>query len=153
MNTRLLITLLCTGAIAFACGPRSHTEASTTTNVKSRSRHDGELMPTLLVSRQGDRVAFALRVVNRGTKQVELSFASGQTHDIVVLDSVGREVWRAGEGRMYTQALQNRVIDGGDSLVLQEQWTASAKPGTYTAVALLKSTDHPIEQRTTFALR
>src|ERR1700749_2803034 len=30
MNTRLIISLLCAGALAFACGPRSHSEAPTT---------------------------------------------------------------------------------------------------------------------------
>lgn len=152
MNTRLLITLLCTGAIAFACGPRSHTEASTTTSagVKKRSRHNGELAPTLLVHPANGRVEFALEVANRGEKRMELNFTSGQAYDFVVLDSVGRQLWQWSDGRMFTQAYQNKVIDGGDTLHLREQWQAKLAPGRYTVVATLLSSDHPMEQRLAF---
>jgi hypothetical protein len=152
MNTRLLITLLCTGAIAFACGPRSHTEASTTTSasVKKRSRHNGELAPTLLVHPAHDGVEFALDVANRGEKRMELNFASGQAYDFIVLDSVGRRLWQWSDGRMFTQAYQNKVIDGGDTLHLREQWQAKLAPGRYTVVATLLSSDHPMEQRLAF---
>lgn len=158
MNTRLLITLLCTGAIAFACGPRTHTEASATATVqkpmgeRASRKHDGELTPTLAVNATHSHVQLALTVENRGTKRMELSFPSGQTYDFVVLDAAGREVWRWAEGRMFTQALQNKVIDGGDSLVVAEKWEG-IKPGEYTAVAMLKSSDHPIEQRVAFSIK
>lgn len=150
MNTRLLITLLCTGAIAFACGPRSHTEASTASTRAKRTR-DAQLTPTFNVSAHDGSVDLALSVANVGTKRMELQFASGQTYDFVVLDSAGREVWHWAEGRMFTQALQNRVIDGGDSLVVHERWASPAR-GEYTAVAMLKSSDHPIEQRVSFRI-
>lgn len=154
MNTRLLITLLCTGAIAFACGPRSHTEAASTTgNVVKRpsQKHEGELAPKLAVNTSRGVVEFALSVENLGTKRMELTFPSGQTHDFIVLDANGREVWRWAEGRMFTQALQNKVIDGGDTLELSERWE-HVKPGAYVAVAKLMSSDHPIEQRVSFTI-
>ena len=41
---------------------------------------------------------------------VELDFPDGQTHDFVVLDAAGSEVWRWSDGRMFTQAHAEQVL-------------------------------------------
>jgi hypothetical protein len=81
-----------------------------------------------------------------------VKFASGQTHDLVVLDSVGRELWRWADGRMFTEALQYRGIDGGDTLVLEDGWDRPSASGRLVAVAVLKSTNYPLEHRVEFTL-
>jgi hypothetical protein len=81
-----------------------------------------------------------------------VKFPTGQTHDIVVLDSTGREVWRWAEGRMFTEARQYRGISGGDSLVLEEGWESPGVAGKLVAVAVLKSTNYPIEHKVEFTL-
>jgi hypothetical protein len=80
---------------------------------------DGKLVPSLNVVRVGEQLRFTFNVANAGTRRVEVKFPSGQTHDIVVLDSAGRELWRWADGRMFTEARQYRGIGGGDSLVLE----------------------------------
>ncbi len=176
MKTRALITLLCAGAAGLVWSPRAHSEASyptlqiqgrapnDTDGVKQQGRPvkvthphgrrsmDGKLVPSLNVVRVGDEVRFSFNLVNAGTRRVEVKFPSGQTHDIVVLDSTGREVWRWAEGRMFTEARQYRTISGGDSLVLQEGWERPAVTGKLIAVAVLKSTNYPIEHKVEFTL-
>jgi len=175
MKTRVLITLLCAGAAGLVWSPRAHSEASYPTlqiqgraprdtdvvkqqgrpvkpSAHGRRSMDGKLVPSLNVARVGDEVRFSFNVVNAGTRRVEVKFPSGQTHDIVVLDSTGREVWRWAEGRMFTEARQYRAISGGDSLVLDEGWERPTVSGKLVAVALLKSTNYPIEHRVEFTL-
>lgn len=99
----------------------------------------------------GDDVKFSFHVTNRSAKRVELRFPSGQTHDLVVLDPMGREVWRWSRGRMFTQSMQNKMLGASDTLTFTESWRPE-RPGTYTAVALLLSQNHPVEQRAEFSL-
>jgi len=99
----------------------------------------------------GETVTFAFHVTNSSAKRVELRFPSGQTHDLVVLDAQGREVWRWSRGRMFTQSMQNKVLGASDTLTFTETWHAE-HAGTYTAVALLLSQNFPTEQRAEFSL-
>ena len=97
--------------------------------------------------------AFSLAVQNSTAKQVELSFPDGRTHDFVVLDESGREVWRWSEKRMFTQTMQNRLLDSRDSVVYDERWQAPAGGGKFTVVAVLNSKNFPMEKRIDFAVQ
>lgn len=170
MKTRALITLLCAGAAGLVWSPRAHSEASYPAlqtrgrsaqdgGVKQQGRAtrgrrnmDGKLVPSLNVVRVGEQVRFAFHVANAGSRRVEVKFPSGQTHDIVVLDSAGNELWRWAEGRMFTEARQYRSIGGGDSLLLEDGWDRPSARGKLVAVATLKSTNYPIEHRVEFTL-
>jgi intracellular proteinase inhibitor BsuPI len=175
MKTRALITLLCAGAAGLVWSPRAHSEASypdlemrgrapqdtggkkqgraaKSAPVRGRRSMDGKLVPSLNVVRVGGQVRFTFNVANAGTRRVEVKFPSGQTHDIVVLDSAGHELWRWAEGRMFTEARQNRAIGGGDSLVLEDGWDRPTASGKLVAVAVLKSTNYPIQHRVEFTL-
>jgi hypothetical protein len=179
MKTRALITLLCAGAAGLVWSPRAHSEASypslqtrgrapQDSGVRKQARQqgrtaksaptrgsrakDGQLVPSLNVLRVGEEVRFSFNVVNAGTRRLEVKFPSGQTHDIVVLDSAGKELWRWAEGRMFTEARQYRAIAGGDSLLLEEGWEDAPAKGKLIAVATLMSTNYPIEHRVEFTL-
>jgi len=167
MNTRLIIPLLCAGALAFACGPRSHSDpavvASTRTSlltakaVERPRRHDAAKPKPRIDSRlnvdvTGREVHFALNVANVSQKHVELSFPNGKSYDFVVVDSVGREVWHWAAGRMFTQGLQNKQLGAGDVMRVAEAWKQSAPPGHYTAIATLNSSNYPVEERVDFTL-
>jgi hypothetical protein len=97
-------------------------------------------------------VRFAFNVANAGQRRVEVKFPTGQTHDIVVVDSTGREVWRWAEGRVFTEALQNRTIAGGDTLLLEDGWEHPTARGKLVVIAQLKSSNYPIEHRVEFTL-
>ena len=152
MNTRLLIPMLCIGAVAFACGPRPHaaSEAPATTPAQSTSKPGAPLASSLTVSVDGG-VELAFHVTNTTQKSMELQFASGQTHDFTVLDASGREVWRWSSDRMFTQSLQTRMLDAGQTLTFRERWEQAPR-GTYTVVAALSSSNHPVETRAEIAV-
>jgi hypothetical protein len=168
MNVRnILIPLLCLGAVAFACGPRSHSEASlVTTNIVSAAteptHHVSRKQPRLnvthvtgkfAVTAQQNSIRFALDVTNDGKKNAELIFPNGQRYDFTVIDSNGREVFRWADGRMFTQSVQNTTIDGGETVHIAEDATTSLPPGAYVAVATLRSTNFPVQERAEFELR
>lgn len=170
MKTRALITLLCAGAAGLVWSPRAHSEASLPAlqtrgrsaqdsavkqqgrSVRGRRSMDGKLVPSLNVVRVGDQVRFSFHVANQGTRRLEVKFPNGQTHDIVVLDSAGNELWRWADGRMFTEARQYRSISGGDSLRLEDGWDRPTARGKLVAVATLMSTNYPIEHRVEFTL-
>lgn len=158
MNGKVPITLLCFAVLAFACGPRSRTDGTAGTATAGDTRRaitppisSSPLAHSLDVS-VGDRVRFSFHVLNAGKKKLEVNFPNGQTHDVFVLDSLGREVWRWSDGRLFTQAMQNRVLRTSDLLQYEEVWRDPA-PGTYVAVARLASLNFPVEQRVEFTVR
>jgi hypothetical protein len=97
-------------------------------------------------------VRFTLHVTNVSDHAVELNFPNGQTHDFVVVDSLGREVWRWSTGRMFTQALRTSLLGANETLTFEERWPERRRHGAYTAIALLKSSNHPVEERVAFTL-
>lgn len=98
------------------------------------------------------RVTLALHVTNNTDKRIELNFPSGQTHDFVVTNESGREVWRWSAEQMFTQALQNRNLGARETMSYSERWDPAGQRGTFTAVATLTSTNHPVRERVTFSL-
>lgn len=173
MSSRFLIPVLCVGAVAYACGPRAHNEASVprkdgttvakaTTKVTTtarrasapKARDDRSAVSSLLYVHAGDSaIRLAFHVVNTTSRRLEITFPSGQTYDFVILDSLGREMWHWGEGRMFTQSLRNKVLGGGETLDVEETWRAAAlPPGRYTVKAVLTSVNFPLEQSTDFTV-
>ena len=157
MNSRLLITLLCAGAVALACGQFARNEVPAVAT--RHSSHDSAVAAkpnvsgSFAVKIEPRALRFALNVMNDGKKDVELEFPNGQQYDFTVLDSVGREVYRWGSGRMFTQSVQNRSIDGGDALRISERAETVLPRGKYIAVATLRSSNFPMKQSSTFELR
>ena len=152
MNGKITFALLSIGVLAFACGrPRA---VETLSKVRTTKSHGPALTPSLAVNARGanDAVHFDFVVSNTGNKKLEVSFPSGQTHDMIVLDSLGREVWRWSTKRMFTSALQNKVMREHDTLTFNDEWS-NAAPGRYTAVARLASMNYPMEQRAEFVVK
>jgi hypothetical protein len=174
MNSRLIIGLLCAGALAFACGPRSRTQtppalasamplqvpkAEPVSPASHGRKHDSAVAKgeakidsklDVAIARNEVRLAFNVR--NVGNKHAELLFPSGQSYDFAIVDSVGREVWRWSTHRMFTSGVQNKELGTGDVMELAETWKATAKPGKYTAIATLKSSNFPVEQHVDFVM-
>jgi hypothetical protein len=97
-----------------------------------------------------DRVEFEYTVENVGSDPEKLQFRSGLEADFAVLDS-DDEVWRASDGRMFTQALQSGEIASGDSRTFPGAWE-DPDSGTYTVVAELNTTGPDAEARTDFSV-
>ena len=99
-----------------------------------------------------DGIRFALTLRNESKKHIELSFPNGQTHEFVVVDSVGRELWRWSATRLFTQAVQNKLLSGGETMRVSEQWPHPTQRGKYTVIASLNSTNFPVQQRAEFTI-
>ena len=100
----------------------------------------------------GEDVRFTMRITNNSPKKLELTFPSGQTHDVVVLDAVGGEVWRWSSGQMFTQSLRNQPLDAGASITYSMRWRGPRVHGPLTAVVTLNSSNFPLESRAPFSL-
>jgi hypothetical protein len=148
MNRFLLMALLLLAGVGYACGPLSRSAEPEERRVVAGDSVDAVLE---VVVREG--VELVLRVTNNTPAKVELLFPSGQTHDFAVVDSADREVWRWSEGRMFTQALQNRILDANGSLRMNAAWRTSIPPGRYAAIATLLSENKPREKRVEFEVR
>lgn len=166
MSSRLVPALLAAAGVMFACGtlPRpalrlpgerptpeidiGHADAP----ARRAQRGDSAALDASLVVRQStDGVRFALAIANGSKHRLEVSFPDGQTREFVVLDPVGREVWRWSEGRMFTQAMQSKLLTAGDTVTFAERWREAA-PGEYTVVATLRSDNFPVTRRAAFVV-
>ena len=65
----------------------------------------------------------------------------------------GREVWRWSTGRLFTSADQNRIVGTGEVVSFSGRVKRTLPAGSYTAVATLASSSHPVEVRRGFELR
>jgi hypothetical protein len=152
MRSRLLIAVLAVGVLAFACGPRSHSSETPSSVPPEMVRQENSPLATSLNVTVDGGVKLAFNVMNASASKIEVHFASGQTHEFVVLDESGREVWRWSADRMFTQALQTKQLDAGETIAYDEKWNAKGRRGTFTAVATLNSTTHPVESRVLFTI-
>ena len=150
MTNRLIIPLLCAASLAFARATTSHREtlASTSKNHDSRAA-----LTSKFTVNSNHGVELNLDVRNNTTKMTELEFANGQTHDFVVTDESGKEVWRWSDGRMFTQAMQNKLVKGRETATFGEFWDAKDVHGKFTATATLLSENHPVVEMVEFELK
>ena len=156
MSSRFIAPLLIASALAFACGPLSHsTEVDAApdraVNEAAADTVGGEVAATLLVD-VGDQVGVTLQVANAAGKQIELDFGDGQTHDVAILDATGREVWRWSDGRLFTTAVQTKLLGADEATSYVERWAPGEHRGTFTAVATLRSGRYPVELRRGFTI-
>ena len=74
---------------------------------------------------------------------------TGQAYDFVVVDSLGREVWRWSSDRIFTQSVRNKLLGKGESITASEKWSP-AKPGKFTAIAQLTSSNYFLQEKVAF---
>jgi len=113
------------------------------------------IVTTFDVTRPNDdanELRFTLNVKNNTTKMLELRFPDGQTHDFVVKDFAGKEVWRWSTGRMFTSAMRSETLKGKEDTSYEESWSSKGQHGSFTAVAILRSNNFPVETSVQFVL-
>ncbi len=150
MTNRLIIPLLCAASVAFARSTATHKETLAASPVNHNTK---SLVTSKFTVNSNHGVEFNLDVRNNTAKMIELNFADGMTHDFVVLDASGKEVWRWSAGRMFTQAMQNKLVKAKEVATFSEPWDAKDMHGAFTAIATLKSENHPVEERVDFVLK
>jgi hypothetical protein len=128
-------------------GHKATLAASTT------EKHSKVALSSKFTVNAGEVVEFTLDVRNNTQKMIELRFPTGRTHDFIVRDEGGKEVWRWSKSRMFTSGVQNKLIKSRDVATFSEGWDASRHHGRFTATAVLPSDNHPIEERVEFVLK
>lgn len=106
----------------------------------------------LRVSTEPGAVSFALKLTNETSRRLELNFPDGYTHDVTVLDAAGRTVWRWSNGRLFTQAMRNKMLGANESYEVTERWNPEGRSGSFTAVVELRSSNFPVTERAGFSL-
>jgi hypothetical protein len=153
MDNRLILPLLCAASVAFAAVPFSHDEKPIA--AKHATGKSAPLVTTFDITRpknDADKLRFTLNVRNNTSKMLELRFPDGQTHDFVVKDFTGKEIWRWSEGRMFTSAMRSETLRGKGHTIFAESWDMKGQHGSFTAVAVLKSDNFPVETSVQFVL-
>jgi hypothetical protein len=148
MNKSVLSALLLAAALTYACGPRARSAEP-----ERKKAVEGPPIAATFEVKVQDGIEFDFRVTNNAARKLELLFPTGQTHDIVVVDSAEHEVWRWSEGRMFTQAFSNKLLESSASVGWKAVWRGRVAPGRYTAIATLLSENKPLEERVAFEVR
>ena len=154
MPNRIILPLLIAASVVLARGSFAINEDTTLASKRAAGENQvlGTTFNVVRPTGDGESLRFTLRIVNNTKKMVEIQFPDGQTHDFVVSDSTGKEVWRWSEGRMFTQAMRSKTLKGNDGTVFEEKWEPKGQRGAFTAVAILKSENFPLETSIQFAL-
>jgi hypothetical protein len=156
MDNRLILPLLCAAsAVAFAAAPFSHDEKPIATVKHSAAEKAAPIVTTFDITRprnDAENLRFTLNVKNNTTKMLELRFPDGQTHDFFVKDFAGKVIWRWSEGRMFTSAMKSETLKGKGETAFEESWNTEGQHGAFTAVAILKSNNYPVETSVQFML-
>ena len=155
MDNRLILPLLCAASVAFAAAPLSHNDKPIATAKRHNAAMVAPIVSTFDITRpndDSDKLRFTLNVKNNTTKMLELQFPDGQTHDFVVNDFAGKEIWRWSKGRMFTSAMRSETLKGKEDTIYEESWSSKGQHGSFTAVAILKSNNFPVESTVQFVL-
>jgi hypothetical protein len=155
MHNRIILPLLCAASVAFAAVPFSHDEKSIATSSRRAEEKAAPIVTTFDITRQkndSEKLRFSLHVTNNTRKMLELRFPDGQTHDFYVKDFAGKEVWRWSQGRMFTSAMRSETLRGKAQTVFEESWNPKGQHGAFTAVAVLRSNNYPVESTVQFVL-
>jgi len=162
MNARSLQILLVAAAVLYIGVARTRLTAAPSlatgapaprvASTRGRILPNSTVSSALNVAVHDDAVEFSIDVTNDGPRKVEVNFPTGQTHDLVVYDAAGSEVWRWGAAQMFTQALRNTPLAVNESLHYTVKWQHPAVHGPLVAVGSLTSTNYPTETRAAFRL-
>lgn len=139
--------------------------AGVTPSSRAVERPDVALEGTLDATVTDHGVEFTHTVENADDEPVEITFRSGKHADVAVYDASDpeglprralskdesgaetqsgtphddddpEEVWRWSDGRLFTQALESRTLDPGETATFTFTWEG-AEPGEYVGVATL----------------
>lgn len=104
------------------------------------------LVSDLRADQTSEEIRFELNISNTGPETVELQFTSGQKVEFRIYKT-DQEIWRWGDGRMFTQALEGESIDPGEEVSFTGTWDDPA-PGQYTVEAELAARNVELSERT-----
>ena len=101
--------------------------------------------------RAGDEVEVSVTVNNKGPGPVELTFASSQRYDFLLLED-GEEVWRWSRDKMFAMVLGHLLLEPGEGQTYTETWRLGGVPrGEYELVGVV-TCQPPLRATCTFTV-
>lgn len=92
-----------------------------------------------LTARVDDSVTFRYEVENTSSEPATFRFRSGKRIDLTVREVETEEIaWEWGAGRMFTQAIEEETLAGGERIEQEFTW-AEPPAGEYVASATLET--------------
>lgn len=127
-----------TVTVDFALAPLS---ASPSTELRSLSLRL-QVEPQV---RAGEEVTMRLKVKNKGSQPISLTFPTGQRYDFLVTTPDHQSVWVWSHGKSFTQAVNTLTLSPGQEVEFEEEWHQtdndgkSVRPGTYLVKGILQT--------------
>jgi len=98
----------------------------------------GSIVPSISEGMPENKYHYVFSLKNDTTEDVILNMNSSQYYDFHLKDNKGTVVYTYSDDKMFTQALEQRKIKPGDSLLMDLDLTeglSTLEPGTYTLEA------------------
>ncbi|MFA0749632.1 MAG: hypothetical protein SLRJCFUN_000035 [Candidatus Fervidibacter sp.] len=95
--------------------------------------------------RAGEEVTMRLKVENKGSQPISLTFPTGQRYDFVVTTPDHQIVWVWSHGKQFTQAVNTLTLPPGQEVEFEEEWRQTdndgkaVRPGTYLVKGILQT--------------
>lgn len=132
MRSRIALSVLVMAVLLFPTGC-----ASSNGDLQSAEKRSKGLRLVLSTDdtqyKPGRAVAVRITAINESGKPIELRFPTAQTHDVVVRNGRGREIWRWSDGRAFAQAFMERRLGAGKRFVMSANWDQKTHDGDYVA--------------------
>ncbi len=100
------------------------------------------------VEASSSQAVFNFSLTNTGDKPLILGFNSGQQYEVTVKNSDGKVVYSYSDGKMFTQQLTTKELEGKQVLPGKETWNKVKEPGEYSVQITFLITsinDQPVE--------
>jgi hypothetical protein len=112
------------------CGMNTN---QSTNNANTEEPVNLENLETFIkATQEGENVHLTLVLQNNSSQNIELTFSSGQQFEIVVVNENNEEVYRYSKDKMFTQAIESKLIKAGSQLEWQDVWeTSGIQKGSY----------------------
>ena len=100
---------------------------------------------------KGKPILFSLTLENRTDEPVVVNWNSGQHFETAIEDASGKEVYRWSRGMAFTQALEERTLEPGQTDRLEATWDQKdpqgkqVASGTYTVTGSSTASQAPSE--------
>ncbi|QBP42432.1 BsuPI-related putative proteinase inhibitor [Paenisporosarcina antarctica] len=98
----------------------------------------GSIVPNISEGMPENKYHYVFSLKNNTTDVVTLNMNSSQYYDFHLKDNKGTVVYTYSDDKMFTQALEQKIIKPGDSLLMDLDLTeglSTLEPGTYTVEA------------------
>lgn len=143
---RTLLVIAISVMLLMGCGGQAVVQPITGENIGDNLRESeqeetkelADLETSLTVTEKEDDIVFDITLENKVTKDIEVTFPSGQQFEIVVTADDGEEVYRYSMEKLFTQAIQHQEVKAGQQLTWREVWDSKVNgeqipTGTYQA--------------------